>query len=145
MPKDYEPQRILNSFEFKVIKIIVKQKYPFIDNLVLHPNISDLETYTSVFYVDVIINGDKFLSWCDGCEITTSAKIILRKHSKVSGLYLDRLFTVSDLQSANIEYDLRTIANDVRTNETIPKELWMTEKRKMRFMHYILNKDTITI
>ena len=145
---DYDQQKILNSIEFKSIRELAKIKYPWIEDFSFintRNSASHLKEFPGIFYVDVIINGDKFLSWCDGCKLFGHYKYRIKDNEEPQGLSLSSLFNISIIESDDIERNLKKISDSFRYNGAIPKEYWMTDRRHMRFLYYIIKRGTTTI
>jgi hypothetical protein len=111
------PEIIYDTYEYKIVKKVLKQKYPWIIDLKINEN--DLLKYGTI-YVSVIIN-PYILQETTGWELIRGADLWLQDKSTYGGLA--SMYQIDVYEGVRMRHEIQNTMNAVHNSVALPDEL----------------------
>lgn len=122
--KHYTPEEIENNYEYKVVKRILKQEYPWIKDIKI--NDADLEKYKHVIFLEFYVDLDK-IEEITGIEIPSSVRYLFNKWGEY------RVFSMGNILGSyeagkNITNAIEARIKRIHESDSIPHTMRMKDK-----------------
>ena len=137
-------EELLNNYEFKVTKRILKKEYPWIRDVVkVEPE--ELDTYKNLIFLDIIIDEDK-LAQMENLKLTNLMRDILSRDYfrsiLLSTFYSGDRDAMDRLK--NIKEDMERTMESVHKSPAIPKDLKLPQARELAVGSFYAGKNIPT-
>jgi hypothetical protein len=134
------PEQLENNYEYKVVKRMIKQEYPWVID-VIPPSENDLNEYNLIF-LDLVINPymlQKEKDW----PIIYYIIYNLRHSESYKASFLSVIFDVSYRESQDVIEEMIALAQGVKKSPALPKDLKLSENRKFSIGSFIIPPPSV--
>jgi len=121
------PEEFYDSYELSISKRLLRQKFPWVQDLTIS-NLHDLNEYGLIF-MDVDVDGEKFLENHPEANLYPYYHAYISRNEIPRHTFLNIFF--DDVDTKDIENDIDNIFKKVHKSPAIPDELKLPSDRRL--------------
>jgi len=132
------PEQLENSYEYKVVKRMLKKEYPWIIDII-PPSEDKLNEYNLIF-LDLVINPymlQKEMDW----PIIYWVMHNLKNFGRYESSYLSVIFDIAYRESEDLVDDMMALAKGVKKSPALPQDLKLPESRNFAVGNFIVTSE----
>lgn len=137
MARNLSKEQVEDNFEFKIVKKLIKQKFPWI--LDVNIDADALKTYDTLF-LDLIVDYDNLSEIFDSKMENFVRGYWERGKDFVSAFLNVPFSSVTYEEARDLSQDVDKVANSVRKSPALPREMKLPQNRPFGIGNFIFKK-----